>query len=234
MAPFQALILGVDHRHLGNVLVLARSPIDRASPSASATPLPGRVGHWLRLLGRLGELRRSHGGRLLCRRRLTTATITKSSPLVHARRLLGRRVSCSLVLLEDETSGFADVVDLSALHRRTTPAVVDSGRVLDLRQSTAGCGDTRASLGYDLLRWLFGLEAVEVVLKLSHELRVIVFLLPQVAPALRDDIALLTEDGRHAVEGLGWERARDGHRLGTGEANWFALATLSDVSRIER
>jgi hypothetical protein len=128
-----------------------------------------------------------------------------------------------LVLFEDETSCFADVVDLTALRRRTAPAVVNSGRVLDLRQAAAGSGDTRASLGNDLLRWLLSLEAVEVVLELSHELRVVILFLPQVTPALGEDVALLAKNGGHAVERLGRKRARDRHGLGANEADWLTL-----------
>ena len=119
---------------------------------------------------------------------LTTAAITKGGPLVRGRDLLRR---WCLVLLEDEAGSLADVVDLSALCRRASPTVVDSSRILDFRQTTARRGDTRAGLRRDLLRWLLSVEAVEVVLKLSHELRIVVLLLPQVAPALGEDIALL-------------------------------------------
>ena len=42
-----------------------------------------------------------------------------------------------LVLLEDEASGLTDVVNFSALCRRTAPAIVNSGSVLDLGQTAA-------------------------------------------------------------------------------------------------
>lgn len=235
MAPFHDLVLVVHNRNLGDVLMLTWTPVDRFSPSAGPTALPGRVRGRLSLLGRLDGFGGSHGGRLLGWRVLTTATITKSGPLVHARGLLGGRMTCrSLVLFENEAGGLADVVDLTALRRRTAPAVMNNGRVLDLRQAAAGSGDTGASLRNNLLRWLLSLEAVEVVLKLGHELRVVVLFLPEVTPALGEDIALLAEDGGHAVEGLGRKGARDRHWLGTCEADWLPLGALADVSGLER
>ena len=110
------------------------------------------------------------------------------------------------MLLEDETSALADVVD-NAVLGRAAPAVVDHGRVLEFGETTTGGRNTGSSLRHDLLDLLLSREGRVAVLKLGNELRVVIFLVPQVAPAFGEDVTLLAKDRRHAVEGLSGKRA---------------------------
>ena len=80
------------------------------------------------------------------------------------------------MLFEDETSLLAHVFNGTAVLRGTAAAVVDSGRVLELRETTAWGGDAGTALA--LVHLLLGLgEGHIVVLNLGEELfRVLLFL----------------------------------------------------------
>jgi hypothetical protein len=138
------------------------------------------------------------------------------------------------MLLEDESSRRADVIDSRAnVLRRTVPAVVDGGRVLDLRQAAARGRHTRSGLRDNSLSLgrLLSTKRVAVVLELGKELRIVILLIPKVTPALAEHVTLLSEDGRHAVEGLGRERARDRDGPRTGKVHGLGFA---DVNGLER
>jgi hypothetical protein len=117
------------------------------------------------------------------------------------------------VLFEDEASVLADVI----LRRSGSPVatVIDGSRVLELTEALA-----RSVVPIDVLSpCLTTTRRINLVLVVGVNGVFLFLLVPEVAPALRDDVSLFAKDGRHARHG-----SSHGHWKGTSDRNGLRAA----------
>ena len=104
------------------------------------------------------------------------------------------------MVFEDEARVLADsLVYVAVVLRTTVPAVIDSSRILQLCETATWGRD--AGLALEIIPRLLFLETcrtLEQILYLDFSVLFLLFLVPEITPALRDEISLL-EIGRAHV-----------------------------------
>src|ERR1700677_4043915 len=101
------------------------------------------------------------------------------------------------MVFEDEARVLADsLVYVAVILRTTVPAVIDSSRILQLCETATWGRD--AGLALEIIPRLLFLETcrtLEQILYFDFSVLSLLFLVPEITPALRDEISLLAKHG---------------------------------------
>jgi len=104
------------------------------------------------------------------------------------------------MVFEDEARVLADsLVYVAVAIRTTVPAVIDGSRILQLCETATWGRD--AGLALEIIPRLLFLETcrmLERILYFDFSVLFLFLLVPEITPALRDEISLLAKHGGHA------------------------------------